>query len=190
MLVVGLSVGPVLFTRPGPFDPGWIVQMVYLSTCLGTVAMIAFMAIRYKASVDRFRSPAFRMLGPVLLVLGLVVLAAGIARSDPVAIILSWVGLVFGPAMILFGFRKAEPHPRWWLGWHLNAVCALFNAVNGTFLFVVARGLGLADNGVAQQAVFQAVTVAVALGLRIWLGNRYGAPLGVRHAIVHPAASP
>jgi len=177
LLVVGLSVGPILFTRPGPFDPGWIVQMVYLTICLGTVSMIAFTAIRFKAEVERFRGPAFRVLGPVLLLLGLVVLAAGIATSDPVAVILSWVGLVFGPAMILFTRHKAALHPRWWLGWHLNAVCALFNAVNGTFLFVAARGIGLVETGVHQQAAFQLATIAVALGLRIWFGNRYGAPL-------------
>ena len=177
LVVVGLSVGPILFTRPGPFDPGWVVQMVYLTTCLATVSMIAFTAIRFKGRIDRFRGPAFRVLGPVLLLLGLVVLAAGITTSDPVAIILSWVGLVFGPAMIAFARRRSEPHPRWWLAWHLNAVCALFNAVNGTFLFVAARGLGLVETGAPQQAAFQIVTVAVALGLRIWLGNRYGAPL-------------
>lgn len=177
LVVVALSVGPILFTRPAPFDPGWIVQMVYVTICLATVSMIAFTAIRFKAQVDRFRGPAFKFLGPVLLALGLVVLAAGIATSDPVAVILSWVGLLFGPAMILFARRNADLHPRWWLGWHLNAVCALFNAVNGTFLFVAARGLGLVENGSPQQAAFQVATLAVALGLRVRLGKRHGAPL-------------
>ena len=189
LVVVGLSVGPILLTRPGPFDPGWIVQMVYLTICLATVSMIAFTAIRFKAQVERFCGPAFKVLGPVLLLLGLVVLAAGITTSDPVAVILSWVGLVFGPAMILFTRRKADLHPRWWLGWHLNAVCALFNAVNGTFLFVAARGLGLEETGASSQAAFQVVTIAVALGLRVWLGNRYGAPLRFDRPGRHQLAS-
>lgn len=177
LVLVALSVGPILFTRPGPFNPGWVVQMVYLTICLATVSMIAFNAIRFKDQVERFRGPAFKVLGPLLLCLGLGVLAAGITTSDPVAVILSWVGLVFGPAMILFARRRAAPHPRWWLGWHLNAVCALFNAVNGTFLFVAARGLGLVETGTSAQAAFQVFTIAVALGLRVRLGNKHGAPL-------------
>lgn len=177
LLLVGLSVGPILFTRPGPFDPGWVVQMVYLTACLGTVSMIAFTAIRFKTDPGRFRGRAFRVLGPTLLALGLIVLAAGLLTSDPVAIVLSWVGLVFGPAMIAFTRHRGALHPRWWLGWHLNAICALFNAVNGTFLFVAARWLGLAEHGAAPQAGFQIATIAAALGLRLWLGDRYRAPL-------------
>lgn len=177
LVLVGLSVGPILFTRPGPFDPGWVVQMVYLTLCLATVAMIAFTAIRFKSSPERFRGRAFRALGPVLLLLGLVVLAAGIAGGDPVAIILSWVGLAFGPAMIAFSGYRGELHPRWWLGWHLNAVCALFNAVNGTVLFVAARFLHLAEDTAIRQAGFQLLTIAVALALRILFGRKLRAPL-------------
>lgn len=177
LVLVGLSVGPILFTRPGPFDPGWVVQMAYLTLCLATVAMIAFAAIRFKSSPERFRGRAFRALGPVLLLLGLVVLAAGIAGGDPVAIILSWVGLSFGPAMIAFSRYRGALHPRWWLGWHLNAVCALFNAVNGTFLFVAARFLHLAEDTTIRQAGFQLLTIAVALGLRALFGRKFRAPL-------------
>ncbi len=133
LVLVGLSVGPILLARPGPFDPGWVVQMIYLTTCLGTVSMIGFTAIRYRATPERFRGPAFRMLGPVLLGLGGVVLVGGIASGDPVPIILSWVGLVFGPAMIAFARFRGELHPRWWLGWHLNAVCACSTPSTGRF---------------------------------------------------------
>ncbi|MCY1127667.1 hypothetical protein OU426_12455 [Frigidibacter sp. RF13] len=176
LVMVGFSVAPILLTRAGPFDPGWIVQMVYLTTCLATVSMIAFAAIRCKSDPARFRGMAFRILGPVLLVLGFVVLAAGIANRDPVAIVLSWVGLAFGPAMIAFSRYREALHPRWWLGWHLNAVCALFNAVNGTFLFVAARWLDLADDSALQQAGFQLLTIIAALSLRIYLGAKFGAP--------------
>lgn len=174
---VGLSTGPVLFTRPGPFDPGWVVQMVYLTLCLCSVSMISFTAIRFRASPARFRSKSFCVLGYVLLVMGLVVLVAGLAKADLIAIILSWVGLVFGSAMIAFVRFKGELHPRWWLGWHLNANCALFNAVNGTFMFVAARWIGLTDDSIVAQAGFQVLTIAIALWLRLWFGARYGAPL-------------
>jgi len=169
--------GHAVIPGSGRFDPGWVVQMAYLTLRLGTVAMIAFTAIRYKSSPDRFRSRAFRTLGPVLLLLGLVVLAAGIAGGDPVAIILSWGGLAFGPAMIAFSRYRGELHPRWWLGWHLNAVCALFNAVNGTFLFVAARFLHLTEDTAIRQAGFQLLTIAVALGLRALFGRKFRAPL-------------
>lgn len=177
LVLVGLTVGPILFTREGPFDPGWVVQMVYLTLCLATVSMIALTAVRFKSSPERFRGRAFRIMGPVLLVLGAVVLTAGLAKSDPVAIVLSWVGLAFGPAMIVFSRFRSELHPRWWLGWHLNAVCALFNAVNGTFLFVAARWLDLAENGAIQQAGYQLLTIALAICLRSFLGAKFGAPL-------------
>ena len=177
LVLVGLSVGPVLFTRPGRFDPGWVVQMIYLTLCLGAAAMIAFTAIRFKSSPERFRGRAFRALGPVLLLLGLVVLAAGLAGGDPVAIILSWVGLALGPAMIVFSRYRGELHPRWWLGLHPNAVCALFNAVNGTIIFVAARFLHLAEDTAIRQAGFQLLTIAVALGLRALFGRKFRAPL-------------
>lgn len=176
LLIVSVSVAPILFTRPGPFDPGWVVQMVYLMACIITVSMIGYTAIRYKASPDQFRSPAFRLLGPVLLVLGAVVLVAGVAKADPVAIVLSWVGLVYGPAMIGFSRYKGPLHPRWWVIWHLNAVAGLFNAVNGNFMSVAWRSLGLGDS-VAQQAGFQILTTAIALLLRLWFGARFDAPL-------------
>ncbi|MFZ1814387.1 MAG: hypothetical protein WBO55_19405 [Rhizobiaceae bacterium] len=185
LVLVGLSVGPILFLRPGPFDPGWIVQMVYLTTCLVTVSMIAFTAIRFKSQPKRFRGMAFRTLGPVLLLLGLVVLFAGLATADPFAIVLSWVGLAFGPAMIAFSRYRGELHPRWWLGWHLNAVSALFNAVHGTFLFVVARSLHLVSPGVMAQVEFQILTIAIGLAMRHYFGTRYHAPFRFGPAKAH-----
>ncbi len=177
LLLVGLSVGPVLFTRPGPFDPGWVVQMVYLTTCLVTVSAISLAAIRLRAAPERFRGRWFRVLGYVLLAMGALVLAAGLAGGDAMAVTLSWVGLVFGPAMIGFTRHRGPLHPRWWLSWHLNANCALFNAVNGTFLFIAVRWWGLAEDGTGAQVGFQLATMAAALGLRLWFGVRHDAPL-------------
>ena len=145
--------------------------------CTVTVSMISFTAIRFRSAPNRFRGIAFRVLGFVLLATGLVVLAAGVAKVDPMAITLSLVGLVFGPAMIAFARYEAELHPKWWLGWHLNANCALFNAVNGTFLFIAARWLGLSSEGIGPQLGFQLLTMALAVILRLWLGARFGAPL-------------
>lgn len=177
LVVVALSVGPVLFTRPGPFDPGWIVQMIYLTTCLITVAMISFRSIRFRSDPERFRNWTFRVLGYALLAMGSLVLFAGFVTGDPLAVVLSWVGLVFGPAMIAFARYNGELHPKWWLAWHLSANCALFNAVNGTFLFIAARWLGLAGHGAGPQVGFQILTIVAALYLRVWFGARFGAPM-------------
>lgn len=177
LVVTGLSVGPILFTRPGPFDPGYGVQMVYLAACLTTVSMLAFDAIRFKTEVDRFRGRRFRIGGPVLLVLGFVVLAAGLLKRDPVATVLSWVGLAYGAGMIAFARHRGPLHPRWWMGWHLNAVTGLFNAVNGTVLYVVARWAGVVSEGPATQAAFQLLTIAGAVFLRLWFGRKFRAPL-------------
>lgn len=190
LIFVALSVGPVLFGRPGPFDPGWIVQMIYLTTCLVTVSMLSITAIRYRNAPELFRNRAFRTMGFVLLAMGSVVLLAGIVTADPVAVTLSWVGLVFGPAMIAFARYKGDLHRKWWLSWHLNANCALFNAVNGTVLFVAARWLGVVDDAVGAQVGFQILTMAAALALRLWFGARFGAPIRFGPANAAPEKLP
>lgn len=177
LVLTGFSVAPVLFTRPGPFDPAYVVQMLYLTVCLGTVSMLAFDAIRFKTQPERFRGRRFRISGPVLLGLGLVVLTAGLAERDPVAAVLSWVGLVYGGAMIAFARHRGPFHPRWWMSWHLHAVCGLFNAVNGTFAYVVVRWLELVEEGPMAQVAFQLLTIAGAVALRGWFGRKFRAPL-------------
>lgn len=177
LIVVALSVGPLLFLRAGPFDPGYVVQMVYLTVCVATVSTLAVASIRTKARPDAFRGRLFRVMGPVLLGLGLLVLVAGVVRHDPVAAVLSWVGLAYGSSMIMFARQRGPIHPKWWLGWHLNAVCGLFNAVHGTFLHVVsvwAFGLNATPG---TQAWFQLGTLLAAVALRIGFGQRYGVPL-------------
>ena len=70
LLMVAASVGPVLFLRPLPFDPGHVVQFAYLALCLVTVTTIGWTAIRWKADPERFRGRHFKILGPVLALLG------------------------------------------------------------------------------------------------------------------------
>lgn len=190
LVIVSVSVGPVLFTRPGPFDPGYAVQMIYLVTCIATVSMLAITAVRFRAQPDHFRGWHVAILGPVLLALGLVVLAAGIAKADPVAITLSWVGLAFGSALIAFRRYRGALHARWWLGWHLNATCALFNAVNGTVLYVLARWAGLVAEGAAAQTAFQLATIAAAVAMRLCFGAKFDVPLGFGPKVTRVAPDP
>lgn len=184
MLATVLTVPPVVLLRPVPFDPGWVVSLVYLSVCVGTVVTLAWTAIRWKNEPERFRGRHVRVLGPVLVGLGAVVLAAGLVKGDPVATVLSWVGLAFGSAMIYFARSRAPLHPRWWLSWHVNAVLGLCTAVHGTLGFVVWRAWMAPDATRADAAAWHAGVLIVALLVRAVIGRQRGLPWGF---FEHPA---
>lgn len=176
MIAVALSVGPVLFLRPH-FEPGELVQFVYLTLCVLTVVMLAWTSIRWKAQLARFRGLHFRVVGVALFIFGAVVLAAGIATGRPLTMVFSWIGLVYGAAMIRFAWMRDQPDPRWWLGWHLNGVCGLFNAVHGTFLAVAWRHGVDAQAGDGVAIAMQLFTIAAAAAMRLEFGRRRGVPL-------------
>lgn len=178
LLAVAVTVGPLIFLRPVPFDPGQVVQFVYLALCLGTVTLLGWSAIRWKGDPARFRGLHLRLLGPLLLMLGGVVLAAGVARGDPVPVVLSWVGLAYGAGMLHFARMRAPLQPRWWLSWHLHAVCGLFTAVHGTLLAVAWRTF--VDPGAtrADTAICHVVVLVLALAMRVWFARRFAAPWG------------
>jgi uncharacterized membrane protein len=178
MLATVVTVPPVVLLRPVPFDPGWIVSLVYLSVCVGTVVTLAWTAIRWKHQPERFRGRHFRLLGPLVALLGAVVLAAGLAKGDPVAAVLSWVGLAYGAAMIHFAWSRAALHRQWWLSWHVNAVLGLFTAVHGTLGFVVWRAWAGPAATRTDAAAWHASVLVVALLLRVWIGHRRGLPWG------------
>lgn len=178
LLATVMTVPPIVLLRPVPFDPGWVVSLVYLSVCVGTVVTLAWTAIRWKDQPERFRGRHFRVLGPLITVLGAVVLVAGLAKGDPVAVVLSWVGLAFGPTMIHFARSRAPLHRQWWLSWHVNAVLALFTAVHGTLLFVVWRALLAPEANRAHAAAWHAGVLVVALVMRAVIGRQRGLPWG------------
>src|SRR5262249_40207837 len=139
LVPVGASVGALLILRADTFDPAQMVQFVYLLLCLFTIGTVGWTAIAWKRDVERFRGAYFRVLGPAMFTSGAVVLAAGVAAGQPLAMILSSIGLVYGAAMIRFAWLRGPLHPKWWLGWHLNSVLLLSSAVHGTLLAVVYR---------------------------------------------------
>lgn len=177
LAAVALSVGPLILGRADTFDPGDVVQFVYLDLCLLTAGWILFRAIRLRRDPAAFRSRAFLALGYALVALGLVVLAAGLATGEVLTAFFSWIGLVLGGAMIRFARRAGPLHPNWWLSWHLNAMALLFNAVHGTLLYVLWRWTIDPAAGEGAQFAFQALTVAAALALRLHFGRRFRAPL-------------
>lgn len=178
MLLTVLSVPPIVLLRQEAFDPGRIVALVYLSVCVGTVVTLAWTAIRWKGQPERFRGTHFRVLGPLLVLLGAVVLVAGLAKGDPVAAVLSWVGLVYGAAMIHFAWSRSPLHSLWWLSWHVNAVLGLFTAVHGTLGFVIWRAVAAPDAVPADAAAWHLGVLVVALLMRMVVGHQRGLPWG------------
>jgi hypothetical protein len=186
LLATVVTVPPVVLLRPVPFDPGWVVSLVYLSVCVGTVVTVAWTAIRWKGQVERFRGLHFRVLGPLLVLLGAVVLAAGLVKGDPVAAVLSWVGLAYGTAMIYFAWSRAPVHPRWWLSWHVNAVVGLFTAVHGNLGFVLWREWAAPEATRGDAALWHAGVLVVAVLIRAAITRRRRLPWGF---FEHPAPS-
>jgi uncharacterized membrane protein len=178
MLATVVTVPPVVLLRPVPFDPAWIVSLVYLSVCVGTVVTVAWTAIRWKDQPERFRGWHFRLMGPLVAVLGAVVLVAGLTKGDPVAAVLSWVGLAYGTAMIYFAWSRASLQPRWWLSWHVNATLGLFTAVHGNFSFVAYRALVAPEATRAEAAACHAAALVIALLMRAVVGRQRGLPWG------------
>lgn len=178
LLATVVTVPPVVLLRPVPFDPGWIVSLVYLSVCVGTVVTVAWTAIRWKDRLERFRGLHFRVLGPLLVLLGAVVLTAGLVKGDPVAVVLSWVGLLYGTAMIHFAWSRATVHPRWWLSWHVNAVLGLFTAVHGNIGFVLWREWAAPEATRGDAALWHAGVLVVALLMRAAITRQRGLPWG------------
>ena len=177
LLVVGLGIGPLLFTRPGPFDPAWVVQFVYLVACLAAVVRAGWRAITRKADAAAFRDRTFRAMGWTIFLLGFVVLAAGLAEGKAMTASFSVIGLFFG-AMTIRAARAPAMPPRWHLRWHLWAVALLFNAVHGTFLFVAWRALVAPEAGEGANLVAFWGTMAMGLAMRWHFGRRFGAPIG------------
>jgi hypothetical protein len=190
MLATVLTVPPIVLLRPLPFDPGWIVSLVYLSVCVGTVVTLAWTAIRWKDQPERFRGLHFRVLGPLLALLGTVVLVAGLVKGDPVAAVLSWVGLAYGVAMIHFAWSRSPLHPRWWLSWHVSAVLGLSTAVHGTLGFVVWRALVAPDATRADAAAWHAGVLVVALLMRTIVGRQRRLPWGFFERSAQPVQAP
>ncbi len=175
--IVLASVGGIFFLSGRTFSPPDIVQFSYLVVCVVMVSSTAFLAIRLKEDLPAFRGAWFKAIGGIAFAMALVVLAAGLTVRDPMPVLFSIIGLLYGGAMLRFAFMRAEPHRNWSLIWHLNGMTFLFNAVHGTLLAVVWRFLFDPASGDEVNLVTQIGTMLGSLALRLWFGRRYGAPL-------------
>lgn len=182
------TVAGILFARAGVvYEVDDVVMFIYLTICVLAVGGSAWLAIRLRHDLERFRGPWFRILGAAITLLGLFLLVVGIAQGKPLPIAFSSVGLIYGPPMLRFAFMRAPVHPNWWLIWHLNGMCFLFNAIHGTFAAVAWRALVDPEAGLMLNVTTHFLTMAIALGLRLYFGARYDAPL--RLSAPAPAAA-
>jgi hypothetical protein len=177
LVPVGVSVGAILVLRSNTFDPARMVQFIYLLLCLSTVGTVGWTAIRWKQQLERFRGLHFRILGAAMFVSGALVLVAGVLAGQPLAMVLSSIGLVYGAAMVRFAWMSSPLHPKWWLGWHLNSVLLLSSAVHGTLLAVIYRTFADPNGFDAAQLVTQPGTLLLAVGLRAYIGRQRGVPM-------------
>ena len=177
MVFVALSVGPMLFTRPGDFNPASVVQFVYLAICLTGAVYIGWSSIRMKKDLARFRGWPFRAYGFAMTGTALVVLAAGIATHSLLTASFSLIGLIVGPSILRFAYMKAEPHARWHITWHTTIIATLFNAVHANILAVIYEHTIDPTVGDAGILTTFYLTGIVAIGLRIWIARRFDAPI-------------
>ncbi|MCB9686417.1 MAG: hypothetical protein H6735_15355 [Alphaproteobacteria bacterium] len=173
MLLVVVTVAPLLVTDR-PLDPGRVVQLVYLSACVASVVALGWTSVRWRRAPERFASLPLRGVGAVLTGLGGVVLLAGLLTANPVAAVLSWVGLAFGSAMVRSHGKRGASNG--WLQWHLDAVCGLLTAVHGTLAYVAWRGLVAPGAGPWTAAGFHVGVLVIAIVVRAWLARRYRTP--------------
>lgn len=181
-LLVGVlvSVALLLFAGDRRFAVPVFVQFGYLCLCVATVGTTGYLAIRRRGALETFRGPLFRALGVAAFAGGALLLSIGLIGRLPMPIVFSVIGLLFGGAMIRFAWFTPTPHRNWSLIWHLNAMCFLFNAVHGTALAVIWKMLLAPNAGHEVNVVTQLGTMAVALGLRMYFGARFDAPLRLR----------
>lgn len=177
LLAVLATVGAIFFLSSRAFAAPEVVQFFYLSLCVVTVVATAFAAIGLKNDLERFRGLWFRALGAAAFLMGGAMLLIGLATGQALLMVFSIIGLVYGGAMLQFARLKQAPISNWWLCWHLNGVCFLFNAVHGTFFAFTWQVL--VDPAATEdiQVAMQLATMGIALAMRIWFGHRYRAPL-------------
>lgn len=171
------SVGAVTLLRPVGFTPPEAIQFAYLSICVIVVTATAFLAIRWKGRLDRFRGFWFKASGVLIFALGAFLFVVGLAQGLPMPLAFSSVGLIYGAAMIRFAWMTREPHRNWSLIWHLNGMIFLLNAIHGTLLAVAWRYLVDPAAGDWLNVVTHFGTMAICLWLRLWFGARRNAPL-------------
>ena len=173
LLPLLISVVPITVLAAAEEGPARVVQLVFLALVVTTAGWTAWRAIRDRDHLERFRGIVFRLLAVALFASGLVLLAIGIVKQNVLTVGFSFIGVIYGGAML--GFLREPASREWWLTWHLNGAALLFAASHAAFVTFLARIVLRDAYDETVHGLTQIGTLAFAYGLRQWFGWRYAA---------------
>ena len=151
-------------------DFAWF--LFYLLLITATALWKGWSAVRRKRDFTSYTSRAFKALAWTNIASGLAVLGLGLAKTQPIFIGFSLIGLLGGRGMLQLA-KNGPAHPRWWMGEHLSAMLGCGVATHIAFLSIgLPRVLpGLA--GPAMQTTAWLAPLAISALARIWMARKY-----------------
>jgi len=119
-------------------DVGSAIFLAFLISMVGTASWLTWYSIRFRREADRLLGLTYRSFASWLMVSGLALCALGIARREPLMILLPLLGVGFGTNMwrLLLEPRRDGG---WWLAQHMNGAMLNFIATHDSF---IALGIG------------------------------------------------
>lgn len=171
--------------RAAEGDPGQALFLAFLISMVGSASWLTWFAVKRRHDAAGLVGPVYRALASSLMLVGAAMLFLGIARGWPLMMLLSVLGLAFGANMWRMALTSARD-ARWWLAQHMNGAMLNFIATHDSF---IALGIGSVVPQLRQgvpRMLIAAGLIAIALGLRFYLGRRY---LGAPHASVRQPLS-
>lgn len=165
------------------------IFLAYLVLITGTACWTAWRAIRDKHDIQRFAGPVFRVLAVVNIVAGTAVMLLGVKIKNPILIGLSLVGLISGPAMLMFARRKPADR-RWWIAQHYSGIIGAGVATHVAFLSLGLTRLLPPQYASISQLAGWSVPIAASLIARVWLSRKYGSSPNTQGARVSRAGHP
>lgn len=146
--------------------------LAYLLVLTGTATWSMWRSVRDRAAPARYTGRAYRALAVANMAAGAGVLALGVAKSAPLLIGFSMVGLLAGASMWRKRATLAQ-QPMWWRSEHYTAMLANGVATHIAFLSIgLPRLLPGADGGALHYLSWFGPLV-VAGAAKLWLDRRY-----------------
>jgi hypothetical protein len=151
-------------------DPGEAIFLAFLISMVGTASWLMWFSIRRKREPERLVGATYRGLASWLMAAGLALFGLGVARRQPMMMLLPLLGLGFGANMWRLALAPVRDG-RWWLAHHLNGAMLNFIATHDSFL---ALGVGTVVPELRQPVprMLVALTIiVVGILLRVRLGR-------------------
>lgn len=146
--------------------------LAYLLVLTGTATWSMWRSVRDRAAPARYTGRAYRALAVANMAAGAGVLALGVAKSAPLLIGFSMVGLLAGASMWRKRATLAQ-QPMWWRSEHYTAMLANGVATHIAFLSIGLPRLLPGADGSALHYLSWFGPLAVATVAKLWLDRRY-----------------